>query len=116
MSTRILRYRLGKSLLRQSIGAVKLIYSFYRDFQEALSITAKAKSRFAEDELTVLRRGHELIRRSVECGVTSMRAHVEVDSTVNNVCVDVGLRLRDQFKDQCDVQIAGTRVHNLQVK
>ena len=79
----------------------------YSDFREALSVTDKAKARFSQDELAVLRRGHELIRRSVECGVTSMRAHVEVDTTVKNTCVDVGLRLREQFKDQCDVQIAG---------
>lgn len=83
------------------------MYRSSRDFKEALSVTNVAKARFSQDELTVLRRGHELIRRSVECGVTSMRAHVEVDTTVKNTCVEVGLRLREQFKDQCDIQIAG---------
>ena len=88
------------------VSTLALVCS-YRDFREALSVTDKAKARFSQDESAVLRRGHELIRRSVECGVTSMRAHVEVDTTVKNTCVDVGLRLREQFKDQCDVQIAG---------
>ena len=48
-----------------------------------------------------------MIAQSIECGVTLMRAHVEVDEAVHFACVDVGLRLRKLYRDICHVQIAG---------
>ncbi|KDQ62409.1 hypothetical protein JAAARDRAFT_30317 [Jaapia argillacea MUCL 33604] len=76
------------------------------DFKEALQVTSKAKAcfRYYQDDLYA--RGSRLIRESVQCGVTSMRAHVEVDRTVDSTCLDVGLKLKYDFKDICDVQIA----------
>ncbi|KAL6303449.1 hypothetical protein BKA93DRAFT_332108 [Sparassis latifolia] len=76
------------------------------DFTEALKVTAKAKSAFPADTEDLYDRGKRLITESVECGVTLMRAHVEVDRTVNMCCLEAGLRLRDEFQDICDIQIA----------
>ncbi|KAH8730953.1 cytosine deaminase protein-like protein [Phaeosphaeriaceae sp. PMI808] len=55
------------------------------DFEEAMDITAKAKSRFDKDDL--LRRGGQLIKESIEHGVTA------------------GLKLKLEYKDRCDIQI-----------
>lgn len=70
-------------------------------------MTAKAKQNFRFDQEDLLRRGRRLIRESVECGVTSMRAHVEVDIYVGMACLEVALRLKEEFKIACHVQIAG---------
>ncbi|KAL8745095.1 MAG: hypothetical protein Q9190_002742 [Brigantiaea leucoxantha] len=72
-------------------------------FAEALELTSKAKSRFEENDL--LRRGRWLIKESIAAGVTCMRAFVEVDTTVRFKCLDVGLMLKDAFKNQCEIQI-----------
>jgi cytosine/adenosine deaminase-related metal-dependent hydrolase len=72
-----------------------------------MEVTGKAKAAFALDLDDLYRRGARLIRESVECGVTSMRAHVEVDSIVRFACLDVAESLRDKFKTICKVQIAG---------
>ena len=76
-------------------------------FSEALRVTAKAKSGFPYNLDDLYDRGRKLISQSIECGVTLMRAHVEVDETVHFACVDTGLRLRKLFRDVCHVQIAG---------
>ena len=73
------------------------------DFQEALDLTAKAKSRFEIEDL--LRRGRWLITESIAAGVTCMRAFVEVDNIVGFKCLDAGLRLKEEFKHSCKVQI-----------
>jgi cytosine/adenosine deaminase-related metal-dependent hydrolase len=73
------------------------------DFQEAMELTRKAKSRFQEDDL--LKRGRQLIEESIRHGVTAMRAFVEVDGGVQFQCLDAGLRLKKEFKDRCEVQI-----------
>ncbi|KAJ8472589.1 hypothetical protein ONZ45_g16603 [Pleurotus djamor] len=74
------------------------------DFEEAMTLTDQAKASF--DKKDLYSRGARLIVESVEAGVTSMRAHVEVDTTVGLTCVDVGLQLRRNFRPICDVQIA----------
>ncbi|KAI0953142.1 hypothetical protein AcW1_007440 [Taiwanofungus camphoratus] len=76
------------------------------DFAEALRVTAKAKCAFPSDEEDLYNRGKRLVISSVECGVTAMRAHVEVDEIVGMSCLDVGLKLREEFKEVCEVQIA----------
>lgn len=73
------------------------------NFPEALVLTSKAKSRFAEDDL--MRRGRWLITESVAAGVTCMRAFVEVDMIVRFKCLDAGLKLKEEFKDCCEVQL-----------
>lgn len=73
------------------------------DFSEALDLTAKAKSRFTEDDL--MRRGRWLISESVTAGVTCMRAFVEVDMGVRFKCLDAGLKLKEHFKDSCEIQL-----------
>ena len=78
-----------------------------RNFSEALRVTAKAKSTFPTNHDDLYDRGRKLIAQSIECGVTLMRAHVEVDETVHFACVDTGLRLRKLFRDICHIQIAG---------
>lgn len=75
-------------------------------FKEAMEVTGKAKAAFALDLDDLYRRGARLIHESVECGVTSMRAHVEVDAIVGFACLDVAESLRDKFKMICEVQIA----------
>jgi cytosine/adenosine deaminase-related metal-dependent hydrolase len=73
------------------------------DFKEAMEMTSEAKSRFEEDDL--LRRGTRLIEESIQHGVTAMRAFVEVDGLVKMKCLEAGLKLKEMFKDQCEVQI-----------
>ncbi len=79
----------------------------HSNFSEALRVTAKAKSGFPTNSDDLYDRGRKLIAQSIECGVTLMRAHVEVDETVHFACVDAGLRLRKLFRDICHVQVAG---------
>ncbi|KXN88246.1 Cytosine deaminase [Leucoagaricus sp. SymC.cos] len=78
----------------------------YRDFKEAMDITSKAKEGFPSNIDDLYQRGARLIEESVENGVTSMRAHVEVDSIVGFSCLDVALDLQSRYQDICDVQIA----------
>ena len=73
------------------------------DFTEALELTGKAKSRFHEDDL--MRRGRWLLTESIAAGVTSIRAFVEVDATVQFMCLDAGLKLKKEFEDRCEIQI-----------
>ncbi|KAK3060569.1 hypothetical protein LTS18_008243 [Coniosporium uncinatum] len=73
------------------------------DFKEAMSLTTQAKQRFEEDDL--MRRGRRLIEESVAYGVTAMRAFVEVDGDVGMKCLDAGLKLKEEFKARCHVQI-----------
>jgi len=72
-----------------------------------MAITSKAKTGFPSRLDDLYRRGSRLIEESVEHGVTSMRAHVEVDTIVGFSCLDVALDLKARYKDVCDVQIAG---------
>ncbi|KAG6890809.1 hypothetical protein C0995_003242 [Termitomyces sp. Mi166 len=76
-------------------------------FNEALEVTGRAKAAFPLDLDDLYSRGARLIRESVQYGVTSMRAHVEVDKIVGFSCLDVAQVLRRNFEKVCDVQIAG---------
>lgn len=73
------------------------------DFNEAMEMTARAKSRFEADDL--LRRGRQLIEESIQYGVTAMRAFVEVDGIVHLKCLEAGLTLKEEFSRRCEVQI-----------
>ncbi|KAF1911138.1 cytosine deaminase protein-like protein [Ampelomyces quisqualis] len=73
------------------------------DFNEAMKMTGEAKSRFNDEDLR--RRGGRLIQESIQHGVTSMRAFVEVDGVVELKCLQAGLKLKDEYKNICDVQI-----------
>ncbi|CAO2655840.1 Nn.00g046430.m01.CDS01 [Neocucurbitaria sp. VM-36] len=73
------------------------------EFKEAMEMTGEAKSRFEQDDL--LRRGRQLIEESLRYGVTAMRAFVEVDGVVQLKCLVAGLKLREEFKLRCEVQI-----------
>ncbi|KAI4171441.1 MAG: hypothetical protein LQ343_004297 [Gyalolechia ehrenbergii] len=73
------------------------------DFTEALSLTSQAKTRFTDDDLE--RRGRWLIEESIAAGVTCMRAFVEVDTTVRFKCLDAGLKLKEQYRGACEIQI-----------
>lgn len=78
-------------------------------FIEAIELTNFSKQEYTEQDL--LERGRRLILESVQAGVTSMRAHVEVDPMVDMKCLDVGLALKKEFGSEgrgiCDIQIAG---------
>ncbi|KAI0056281.1 Metallo-dependent hydrolase [Artomyces pyxidatus] len=75
-------------------------------FEEALKITSEAKTRFALNMDDVYARGHRLITESIANGVTSLRAHVEVDNIVGFDCLDIALQLKSDFARVCDIQIA----------
>ncbi|KAJ3989773.1 hypothetical protein F5890DRAFT_1549326 [Lentinula detonsa] len=81
-------------------------YSSSRDFKEAMKVTGAAKAGFSLDKEDLLRRGLKLIRESVECGVTSMRAHIEVDVQAGFSGLDVALHLKEKVRLACHVQIA----------
>lgn len=72
-------------------------------FAEALSHTSAAKTRYDIPDLH--RRGAQLIAESVQAGVTSMRAFVEVDHTVGTSCVEAAIMLKHNFARDCFVQI-----------
>ncbi|KAF5389173.1 hypothetical protein D9757_003522 [Collybiopsis confluens] len=76
------------------------------DFKEAMKVTAAAKANFPSDTPDLMRRGRKLIRESVECGVTSMRAHVEIDELAGFSGLDVALQLKKEVELACYVQIA----------
>ena len=73
------------------------------DFKEAMEMTSTAKARFEEEDL--VRRGGQLIEESIQHGVTAMRAFVEVDGVVQLKCLDAGLKLKQKYRDRCDIQI-----------
>jgi hypothetical protein len=72
-------------------------------FQEALSNTSKAKARYDLPDLSL--RGAQLIAESVQAGVTSMRAFVEVDHIVGTKCIEAAVALKKRFENDCFVQI-----------
>lgn len=78
-----------------------------RKFSEALAVTSKAKAQFPHDYEDLFNRAEKLIRESVECGVTSIRSHVEVDKTVKFSCLDVGISLAAKWERTCDIQVVG---------
>lgn len=80
---------------------------YHRTVDEAFDITEAAKSRFINQQDDVYERGKRLVRESIECGVTAMRAFVDVDAVVHLRCLKVAIRLKEEFKDACDIQIAG---------
>lgn len=73
------------------------------DFAEAMSLTGQAKQRFSEDDL--LRRGRRLIEESIQAGVTCMRAFIEVDEVARMQSLEAGIKLKEEFKDRCFIQI-----------
>lgn len=73
-------------------------------FQEALAFTTKAKQNFTYPDL--LKRGEWLLAESVASGVTAMRAFVEVDHTVQLICLDAARALKEQWREACEIQIA----------
>ncbi|KAL0961043.1 hypothetical protein HGRIS_006032 [Hohenbuehelia grisea] len=76
------------------------------NFDEAMKLTGKAKASFPQSSSDLYSRGARLVTESLECGVTSMRAHIEVDTIVGLVCFETGLRLKEHFDGACEVQIA----------
>ncbi|OAX41748.1 Metallo-dependent hydrolase [Rhizopogon vinicolor AM-OR11-026] len=72
---------------------------------EALQVTNKAKAEFTKDLSNLYVRATRLIRESVESGVTAMRAFVEVDTTVEFACLDMGLQLANEWAEVCHIQI-----------
>ncbi|THV05297.1 Metallo-dependent hydrolase [Dendrothele bispora CBS 962.96] len=75
-------------------------------FTEAMNLTGTAKSAFPLEKDSLMKRGRQLIRDSVQCGVTALRAHVEVDSLAEFSALNVALQLKEEFKQVCHVQIA----------
>lgn len=73
------------------------------DFSEAMELGSKAKSRFEQEDL--LRRGRQLIDESIRFGVTAMRAFVEVDGVVRLEALQAGLKLKEEYKERCEIQI-----------
>lgn len=72
-------------------------------FSEALSMTSTAKERYIPADLS--HRGSQLILESIQAGVTSMRAFVEVDNVTQHKCVEAGIQLKKKYAKQCFVQL-----------
>lgn len=72
-------------------------------FSEALAKTGAAKGRYTAADL--IHRGSQLIAESIQAGVTSMRAFVEVDHVTKFLCVEAGVELKRRFREQCYVQL-----------
>ena len=70
-------------------------------------MTSQAKRSFPSQQEDLYERGRRLVFESVESGVTCVRAHVEVDQIVNNVCLDTAIKLKQKFSASCDNQISG---------
>ena len=91
----------------------KVSYSYHSStFSTALKHTAGQKQHFPIDPFShypssLHSRGSRLIRESVQAGVTAMRAHVEVDEVVGMACVEVGVKLKEEWKERCDVRLCG---------
>lgn len=51
------------------------------------------------------------MKESAFAGVTSMRAFVEVDKTVNEQCLNVGRRLKKDYEELCEIQLTGESLH-----
>ena len=83
------------------------MYWFNRDFLEAIRVTSQAKRSFPSHQDELNQRGRRLVLESIEAGVTCVRAHVEVDQIVNNVCLDTATQLKQEFARSCDIQISG---------
>lgn len=73
------------------------------DFKEAMEMTSTAKAKFEEGDL--MRRGGQLIEESIRHGVTAMRAFVEVDGVVGLKCLKAGLKLKESYKEACNIQL-----------
>lgn len=72
-------------------------------FAEALSNTSKAKERYTSKDLE--RRGEQLVIESIQAGVTSMRAFVEVDRVTKHKCVQAGVLLKSKYQKSCHIQL-----------
>jgi cytosine/adenosine deaminase-related metal-dependent hydrolase len=72
-------------------------------FDEAMRLTSKAKSSFEHDDL--IERGLRVVDESVQAGVTSMRAFVEIDPIVSLKCIEAGRSLKDKAQPRCHIQI-----------
>ena len=72
-------------------------------FSEALTQTSLAKSHYDTPDLSL--RGAQLIAESVQAGVTSMRAFVEIDHAVGLRCLEAAVALKKRFEKDCFVQI-----------
>ncbi|KKY17733.1 putative zinc metallopeptidase [Phaeomoniella chlamydospora] len=72
-------------------------------FPEALQLTSVAKSRFTPSDL--YQRGTWLLSESLAAGVTSLRAFVEIDSTVEFKCLETAIQLKHDYADKCVIQI-----------
>ena len=72
-------------------------------FSEALTKTGAAKARYTTADL--IHRGSQLIAESIQAGVTSMRAFVDVDHVTKFLCVEAGIELKQRFAEQCHVQL-----------
>ncbi|KAJ5997412.1 hypothetical protein N7522_009072 [Penicillium canescens] len=72
-------------------------------FQEALSSTTKAKQQFNHADL--IKRGEWLLAESLASGVTAMRTFVEVDHTVQHICLEAAAELKEKWQQACEIQI-----------
>lgn len=106
-SLTVVRYKLGSC---QRLPRTTPLTDIGRDFQEALETTAEAKRLFVHHKQDLFDRGRRLIRDSLACGVTHMRCHVEIDATVGSACLEAAIKLKREFKNICEIQIAGRSV------
>jgi cytosine deaminase len=69
---------------------------------EAISITADLKRGFTPADIE--QRAMAVLDRQIACGVTAVRAHVEVDDTLGLMAVRAVLKLREAYADRLALQ------------
>ncbi|KAJ9610675.1 hypothetical protein H2200_005452 [Cladophialophora chaetospira] len=72
-------------------------------FAEALKFTSLAKQRYTAEDLYL--RGAQLLATSLQQGVSSCRAFVEVDHVTGQLCLQAAIRLKECFHGKMKVQI-----------
>ncbi|WP_010632452.1 amidohydrolase family protein [Sporolactobacillus vineae] len=71
--------------------------------QEAIQMTAALKMSFTKEDMA--RRASKVIEKSIQSGVTTIRAHVEVDDILNLRAMETIMALKEKYKDQITLQI-----------
>ncbi len=74
------------------------------DFAEALRETSRLKQEFTTEDIQA--RASRAIESAIGFGITAMRSHVEVDSSVGLIGVEALLPLRSRYRDLITLQLA----------
>ncbi|MCO7175816.1 amidohydrolase family protein [Sporolactobacillus kofuensis] len=71
--------------------------------QEAIQMTAALKKSFTKEDMT--ERATRVIEKSIQSGVTNLRAQVEVDDLLNLSAMETIMALKEKYKSKITIQI-----------